>query len=148
MLVFVWHRFWNVYCHFAAAHCVQTSSSTLRPEELLLVLGKLNIRNWAEEGGLQMGVERVEVHPDYRPLSADADVALLTLSRDVEFTKSVLTQSSGIFSFLFFVKLVRHLCIEQVGETGLPLDRDVIDRAAERRRASGYGRRLGQERAR
>lgn len=76
-------------CDFTAAHCLKNGTRTLRPEELLLILGKLNIKNWYREIGLQVGVESIDIHPSYQPLSADADIAVITLSEKVTFTKFI-----------------------------------------------------------
>lgn len=72
-----------------AAHCLKNGTKTLRPEELLLVLGKLNLKNWSREIGLQIDAESLEIHPNYQPLSADADIAVITLSQTVQFTKFI-----------------------------------------------------------
>ncbi|CAG9862269.1 unnamed protein product [Phyllotreta striolata] len=70
-----------------AAHCVQTSTRRVRPKELLLVLGKLNIQKWIPTSGEKI-VEPmgIYVHPDYKISSSDADIALLVLSEPLKFS--------------------------------------------------------------
>lgn len=73
-----------------AAHCLKNGTKTLHPEQILLVLGKLNLKNWSRaEQGLQLDAESLDIHSQYQPLSADADIAIVTLSQTVEFTKFI-----------------------------------------------------------
>ncbi|KAJ8932159.1 hypothetical protein NQ314_014885, partial [Rhamnusium bicolor] len=73
-----------------AAHCVKTETKKYRPQELLIILGKLNIQKWVPMNGEKMiEPESIHIHPDYEPLSSDADIAVLVLSESVQFTKYI-----------------------------------------------------------
>lgn len=54
-------------------------------EQLLVIVGKFNIQRWTNDNSLMLSAKKVSVHPDYRALSADADVAVITLSQEVKF---------------------------------------------------------------
>ncbi|KAJ8958022.1 hypothetical protein NQ318_002026 [Aromia moschata] len=73
-----------------AAHCVKTESKKFRPQELLIILGKMNIQKWVPANGEKMiEPETIHIHPDYDSMSSDADIAVLVLSESVQFTKYV-----------------------------------------------------------
>ncbi|KAJ8921254.1 hypothetical protein NQ315_013726 [Exocentrus adspersus] len=73
-----------------AAHCVKTENKKYKPQELLIILGKLNIQKWVPGNGEKMiEPESIHIHPDYESMSSDADIAVLTLSESVEFTKYI-----------------------------------------------------------
>lgn len=73
-----------------AAHCVENDRKKLRPQELLLILGKLNIHKWIPVKGEKI-VEPVSItiHPDYESLTSDADIAVLILDESLQFTKYI-----------------------------------------------------------
>ncbi|XP_057652166.1 serine protease gd-like isoform X1 [Diorhabda carinulata] len=73
-----------------AAHCVESDRKKLRPQELLLILGKLNIHKWIPVKGEKI-VEPVSItiHPDYESLTSDADIAVLILDEALQFTKYI-----------------------------------------------------------
>lgn len=73
--------------HFSAAHCVRHEGKDLGTKDLLIVLGKLNIQDWA--GGERLYPESIHIHPDYQSFSSDADIAVLKLSTSLQFTKFV-----------------------------------------------------------
>ncbi|CAH1155302.1 unnamed protein product [Phaedon cochleariae] len=76
-----------------AAHCVKNQDSkVLKPQELVVILGKLNLQRWGRyaEGEKMIEPESVSVHPDHKDSSADADIAVLVLSETVQFSKYVL----------------------------------------------------------
>ncbi|KAJ8977009.1 hypothetical protein NQ317_018380 [Molorchus minor] len=67
-----------------AAHCVRTETRKLRPQDLLVILGKLNIQKWVPVNGEKMiEPESIHIHPDYDTMSSDADIAILILSETV-----------------------------------------------------------------
>ncbi|XP_018579158.1 serine protease gd-like [Anoplophora glabripennis] len=73
-----------------AAHCVKTETKKYKPQELLIILGKLNLRKWVPMHGEKMiEPESIHVHPDYESNSSDADIAVLVLTESVEFTKYI-----------------------------------------------------------
>lgn len=78
------------YLFIAAAHCVRPDHRNLRPQDLIVILGKLNIQRWTQsDGGRMIDLESIHVHPDYQPLSSDADIAVLILNEKLEFTKLI-----------------------------------------------------------
>lgn len=74
---------------FSAGHCLQYYKAPLFPfEDLLLVFGKQNIASWAN-GGLLRDVMNISVHPDYQQNKGDCDIAVITVSKSIEFEESV-----------------------------------------------------------
>lgn len=72
-----------------AAHCMRTSSGIRQPREILLWLGRHSLINWQEDGAVVSNVERIFIHPDckkYSSESFDADIAILTMDRQVSYT--------------------------------------------------------------
>ncbi|KAF2896974.1 hypothetical protein ILUMI_09201 [Ignelater luminosus] len=68
-----------------AAHCVQYLSAPLVPvEDLLIVFGKVDLRNW-KDGAITRNVQNLTVHPDHKQDKGDGDVAVLTLEKSVDF---------------------------------------------------------------
>ncbi|KAK9753133.1 Trypsin [Popillia japonica] len=68
-----------------AAHCVRYYNSPLFPnEDLILVLGKLNIENWAS-GGTIRNPSEVIAHPNYKQNQVDYDVAVIVLNEPVPY---------------------------------------------------------------
>ena len=69
---------------FPAAHCLKpTEGTTFNPEDITVVLGKTNLKNWVHNSTLRIA-SKIVIHPDYeRP--ADADIAIIVLDRPVEF---------------------------------------------------------------
>ncbi|XP_060534404.1 serine protease gd-like isoform X2 [Cylas formicarius] len=73
-----------------AAHCVKTEKRKYKPQELLCILGKLNIQKWVPSNGERIiEPESIIVHPDYESGTSDADIAVLILGEPLEFTKFV-----------------------------------------------------------
>lgn len=74
-----------------AAHCINTDTKNYRPHEVLLWLGRYNLLKWNEAGSVASNVKEIIVHSDYKsqPESYDADVAILTMDRNVEFNRYV-----------------------------------------------------------
>lgn len=84
-----------IFCHqnygLSAAHCVsRTSSASLVPDDVLVILGAYNLRS-NEEGVVKEGVLEIRVHPDWNPYSGryDADIAILNLNQSVSFTNYI-----------------------------------------------------------
>lgn len=55
------------------------------------MLGSHNLSVRVEKGRSYVGVDRIEIHPDWNPSSEsyDADIAILTLSDDISFTRYI-----------------------------------------------------------
>lgn len=71
-----------------AAHCATHPDRSIFPkEDLVVVLGNHNIRNWARRSILRE-VETIYIHPDYLEPS-DADLAVLLLNRSVQYTSTL-----------------------------------------------------------
>lgn len=69
---------------------MKTETKRYKPQELLIILGKLNIQKWVPSSGEKMiEPESIHVHPDYESMNSDADIAVLVLSESVEFTKYI-----------------------------------------------------------
>ncbi|EFA05168.2 hypothetical protein TcasGA2_TC015295 [Tribolium castaneum] len=73
-----------------AAHCVQEGRKRPQPERFLFVLGKLNIKKWSlSEGEKMVEAEDIRIHPDYVPLTSDADIAVVILAEKIDFSKYI-----------------------------------------------------------
>jgi secreted trypsin-like serine protease len=74
----------------AAAHCLHRSRKPIPADKLIFVLGKHNIKKWTlSEGEKMVEAKEIRVHPDYVPLTSDADIAVVVLSEDLQFTKYI-----------------------------------------------------------
>lgn len=75
---------------FTAAHCVQLFKAPLIPrQDMLVVLGKYNIANWANGNTVLRDVKKVTVHPNYEQNTGNYDVAVITLNKPVKFSKLI-----------------------------------------------------------
>lgn len=73
-----------------AAHCIKYGENrALRADELLVILGKYRIHKWTESGTVIREASHVHLHPDYRALNSDADLAVIVLTEPVTFTPTV-----------------------------------------------------------
>lgn len=73
---------------YSAAHCVQQYKTlVVKKENLVLVLGKHNIKTWALRSTIR-DVKSINVHPDFN-LPGDADLAILITSQIVEYTNTL-----------------------------------------------------------
>jgi hypothetical protein len=73
-----------------AAHCLHRSRKPIPADKLIFVLGKHNIKKWTlSEGEKMVEAKEIRVHPDYVPLTSDADIAVVVLSEDLQFTKYI-----------------------------------------------------------
>lgn len=61
----------------------------MKPNEIVCVFGKLNIRKW-NEPGLILEPETITIHPDYQYGRANADVAMITFSDPITFSRTIL----------------------------------------------------------
>lgn len=75
------------YNFFLAAHCVVNQPK----ENIFCILGTHNISNWLVNDHVLRGLRLVNVHFEYRPqnISSDADVAILTMQKEVEFQRNI-----------------------------------------------------------
>lgn len=69
----------------SAAHCFQLFKQRYTANEVLVFLGRHNLKNWSEEGSLAAPVDDIFIHPDYnRHLNSyDADIAVVVLKNEV-----------------------------------------------------------------
>ncbi|GLV31361.1 gastrulation-defective [Carabus blaptoides fortunei] len=73
-----------------AAHCIKYGENrALSANELLIILGKYRIHKWTESGTVVREALHVHLHPDYRALNSDADLAVIVLAESVTFTPTV-----------------------------------------------------------
>ncbi|XP_030379562.1 serine protease gd isoform X2 [Scaptodrosophila lebanonensis] len=71
----------------SSAHCFQMFNKRYTANEVLVFLGRHNLKNWNEEGSLAAPVDGIYIHPDYNSqLSTyDADIAVILLKDEVRF---------------------------------------------------------------
>uniref|UniRef100_A0A1I8NNK9 Peptidase S1 domain-containing protein n=1 Tax=Stomoxys calcitrans TaxID=35570 RepID=A0A1I8NNK9_STOCA len=71
----------------SAAHCFQLFKKRYTANEVLVFLGRHNLKNWNEEGSLAAPVDDIFIHPDYNQhlSSYDADIAVVVLKNEVRF---------------------------------------------------------------
>lgn len=89
-----------------AAHCIHEKNSQNKfvPADIILMLGRYNIKLIAESSSVVRSVEEIFVHPDWKNYSVkyDADIAVLQMNEAVEFTNFIipvcLTEDLSILS--------------------------------------------------
>lgn len=73
-----------------AAHCIHDKNvqKKLDPDDIILLIGRYNVKQWVEAGSETWYVEKIIMHPDWKnySLKYDADVAVLVLDRPVTFS--------------------------------------------------------------
>ncbi|KPU75277.1 uncharacterized protein Dana_GF19315, isoform E [Drosophila ananassae] len=71
----------------SSAHCFEMFNSRYTANEVLVFLGRHNLKNWNEEGSLAAPVDGIYIHPDYNSQlsSYDADIAVIVLKDAVRF---------------------------------------------------------------
>lgn len=69
----------------SAAHCFQLFKKRYTANEVLVFLGRHNLKNWNEDGSLAAPVDDIFIHPDYNKHlnSYDADIAVVMLKNEV-----------------------------------------------------------------
>lgn len=76
-----------------AAHCMQAklSRKVLEPEQLVVLLGKHDMKELSEDGSETRLVKQIVVHPDWTfgDNKFDADIALIFLQSPVEFSRYI-----------------------------------------------------------
>ncbi|CAH0550856.1 unnamed protein product [Brassicogethes aeneus] len=73
-----------------AAHCLFKDNRVSKPDDFLVILGKLNIAKWTPTPGeVILDASKLHVHPDYNPATSDADIAVIELSETIHFTAFV-----------------------------------------------------------
>lgn len=83
--------------YFSAAGCVQYYKIQLvATEDILVVLGNNDLSRWATNGAVARSASKVMVHPEFKnnPNSANADIALITLSKYLLSVKSLLSSDT------------------------------------------------------
>ncbi|XP_066153998.1 serine protease gd-like isoform X3 [Euwallacea fornicatus] len=74
-----------------AAHCVKLEYRRVKPNEIVCIFGKLNIRKWVvAPGETMLEPETVTVHPEYQQGKADADIAIITFQDPIPFSKTII----------------------------------------------------------
>ncbi|KRF82395.1 serine protease gd isoform X1 [Drosophila virilis] len=71
----------------SSAHCFQMFNQRYTANEVLVFLGRHNLKNWNEDGSLAAPVDGIYIHSDYnKQLSNyDADIAVIILKDEVRF---------------------------------------------------------------
>lgn len=70
----------------SSAHCFHLQSQHHKANELLVFLGRHNLRNWNEEHSIAAPVSEIFLHPEYDATlgTYDADIAVLVLKIQVQ----------------------------------------------------------------
>ncbi|XP_017015463.1 serine protease gd [Drosophila takahashii] len=71
----------------SSAHCFKLFNKRFTSNEVLVFLGRHNLKNWNEEGSLAAPVDGIYIHPDFNSQlsSYDADIAVIMLKDEVRF---------------------------------------------------------------
>ncbi|XP_041566648.1 serine protease gd isoform X2 [Drosophila elegans] len=71
----------------SSAHCFKLFNKRYSSNEVLVFLGRHNLKNWNEEGSLAAPVDGLYIHPDFNSQlsSYDADIAVIMLKDEVRF---------------------------------------------------------------
>lgn len=89
------HRLICVRMWFSAAHCLRQKYSyeAMSETDLLVQLGRYNLKAVFERGSLLEQVSHLDIHPQWKSSTDnyDADVAILTLAREITFTMFIRT---------------------------------------------------------
>ncbi|KAL1501363.1 hypothetical protein ABEB36_006695 [Hypothenemus hampei] len=74
-----------------AARCVNFYKVQVVPlEDILLVFGKSNIKNWATSTNINIrGASNVKTHPDFDPNSGHCDISVIRLDRPIDFSATI-----------------------------------------------------------
>ncbi|XP_043267089.1 serine protease gd-like isoform X2 [Venturia canescens] len=73
-----------------AAHCKFHKGIDVPASAFIVSLGRYHLHEWREQGSQSLEVLKFRGHPDYgNPFSADADIALITLRKKVQFTPKI-----------------------------------------------------------
>lgn len=75
-----------------AAHCIhQKHDSALKAEDILVLLGRHNLKVIAEKGSETRSVDKISIHPDWKvdDTKYDADLTILHLNTRVAFSEFI-----------------------------------------------------------
>lgn len=76
-----------------AAHCIKTPLKRYQSHEIVVYLGRYNIKKWiSEEGSQMMESSMAVIHPDYmkgKSVSFDADIAIIVLTKNVKLNEFI-----------------------------------------------------------
>lgn len=76
--------------YFQAAHCIKQKfeNPELKPEDLLVLLGRHDLKPLHERGSMQAEVNAIIVHPNWKrnTLQYDSDIALISLKNKIPFS--------------------------------------------------------------
>jgi len=69
----------------SSAHCFKLFNKRYTSNEVLVFLGRHNLKNWNEEGSLAAPVDGIYIHPDFNSQLSnyDADIAVIMLKDEV-----------------------------------------------------------------
>ncbi|XP_055695238.1 serine protease gd-like isoform X1 [Lutzomyia longipalpis] len=113
-----------------AAHCFyRRRGSRLKAIDIVLILGKYNLRKIDEEGDKIVYPESLNIHPDYNFHNPDADIAVLVTPDPVEFTQFIrpicLWNSSDTSEIVNRVGIAAGWGMDEYGNTFSDLPRHV-----------------------
>lgn len=75
-----------IFFLYLAAHCVYRKNAV----DIILRIGRSNIKEWIPDPNEKyMIAQSVTVHPEYRSLSSNADIAVLKFRTEIEFSKFI-----------------------------------------------------------
>ncbi|XP_016925265.2 serine protease gd isoform X1 [Drosophila suzukii] len=71
----------------SSAHCFKLFNKRYTSNEVLVFLGRHNLKNWNEEGSLAAPVDGIYIHPDFNSQLSnyDADIAVIMLKDEVRY---------------------------------------------------------------
>lgn len=72
----------QLFC-FVAAHCIGSE------QRLYMELGKYDLSDFLEVGYEVRISEKIITHPEYRPNTGHADIAIITFQKSISFTDKV-----------------------------------------------------------
>lgn len=75
----------------SSAHCFHMYKRKLTANEVLVFLGRHNLKSWNEDGSLAAPCDDIFIHPGYDSnlKNYDADIAVIVLKNDVSFSKYI-----------------------------------------------------------
>lgn len=86
----------------SSAHCFKLFNKRYTSNEVLVFLGRHNLKNWNEEGSLAAPVDGIYIHPDFNSQlsSYDADIAVIILKDEVRWVPICLKLTYSRFRFI------------------------------------------------
>ena len=72
-----------------AGYCVQTSKKVYHPTNIITVLGREDVQKWSNDDAQIIQANNIYIHPDYKRFTADGNIAIIELSKDVIYSTSI-----------------------------------------------------------